>query len=561
MSKKRNLTITEALEIFQQLSENESEISDSGSVISNLISEIDTSDGDLSEDDDEIIDIRKEKKLSSNPLAVGNIMKSKDETSWKVIKVGLTSERRKPQHNVVKEAAGPTSHAKRNIIDGCASSAYRLFIDEPILRHIKYCTVTEAHKQLGTNDWSLTLEELDAFISILYARGIYCAKGIEVDSLWSKTWGPPFFNQTMARNRFREIMRFLRFDLKSTRSHRLETDKFALVSEVWNRFISNCNINYTPGPNITIDEQLFPTKTRCRFTQYMPNKPDKFGIKFWMAVDADAKYLINSFPYLGKDEHRPSNVPLSEYVVLQLMTPYLNKGRNVTTDNFFTSLRLAKLLREKKTSLVGTVNRSRKEVPDFVKKSRTELHETNLLIHDDVTLTIYQGKKTKNVLLLSTLHSNVTIGNDAKKLPESISYYNATKFGVDVLDQMTRKYTVKAASRRWPVQVFYNILDLAAINSWVLYKEVTKTNISRKEYIQQLVEELREKYIFHRQKKIEVESPILENSESPKAKRKRVRCHTSGCENKTVDICCQCKAPTCGKCTKVISRYCCDCTQ
>ena len=33
----------------------------------------------------------------------------------------------------------------------------------------------------------------------------------------------------------------------------------------------------------------------------MPNKPDKFGIEFWMAVDAETKYLYSSFPYLGKE--------------------------------------------------------------------------------------------------------------------------------------------------------------------------------------------------------------------------------------------------------------------
>ena len=33
----------------------------------------------------------------------------------------------------------------------------------------------------------------------------------------------------------------------------------------------------------------------------MPNKPDKFGIKFWMAADEKTKYMMNSFSYKGKD--------------------------------------------------------------------------------------------------------------------------------------------------------------------------------------------------------------------------------------------------------------------
>jgi len=31
------------------------------------------------------------------------------------------------------------------------------------------------------------------------------------------------------------------------------------------------------------------------------NKPEKFGIKSWLAADGKSKYLLNRCPYLGKD--------------------------------------------------------------------------------------------------------------------------------------------------------------------------------------------------------------------------------------------------------------------
>ncbi|MGH0165323.1 UNVERIFIED_CONTAM: hypothetical protein FKN15_070797 [Acipenser sinensis] len=34
-----------------------------------------------------------------------------------------------------------------------------------------------------------------------------------------------------------------------------------------------------------MDKQLFPTKARWHWTQYMSNKPVKFVIKFWLASD------------------------------------------------------------------------------------------------------------------------------------------------------------------------------------------------------------------------------------------------------------------------------------
>ena len=70
-----------------------------------------------------------------------------------------------------------------------------------------------------------------------------------------------------------------------------------------------------------MDEQLFSKKARCRFTQYMANKPDKFGIKFWLAVDVKSKYILNAIPYLGKDEARPAIQRLSESVVIKLVKP------------------------------------------------------------------------------------------------------------------------------------------------------------------------------------------------------------------------------------------------
>ena len=60
----------------------------------------------------------------------------------------------------------------------------------------------------------------------------------------------------------------------------------------------------------------------------MSKKPDKFGIKFWMAADVDTKYMLHSIPYPGKDDSRPAGVKLNERVLLQLIEPYRKTGRN-----------------------------------------------------------------------------------------------------------------------------------------------------------------------------------------------------------------------------------------
>lgn len=58
---------------------------------------------------------------------------------------------------------------------------------------------------------------------------------------------------------------------------------------------------YIPGKNITVDEGLVKFNGRLSFKQYMPMKPDKFGIKVWLLADADTYYVPRFQVYLGKN--------------------------------------------------------------------------------------------------------------------------------------------------------------------------------------------------------------------------------------------------------------------
>ena len=130
----------------------------------------------------------------------------------------------------------------------------------------------------------------------------------------------------------------------------------------------------------------------------------------------------------------------------------------------------------------------------------------------------------------------MTIGVDVKKIPETVAFYNSTKFGVDVIDQMARKYTVKAGSRRWPVQVFYNILDLAGINAWILYKETTGKSMRRRDFLLQLPTELRQAYVATRQSAACVPGRSVTTTQSRPNKRRQCQVGKVKC-NKTRDSC------------------------
>ena len=87
------------------------------------------------------------------------------------------------------------------------------------------------------------------------------------------------------------------------------------------------------------------------------------------------------------------------------------------------------------------------------------------------------------------------VDTTTKKKPEAVTFYNKTKCSVDIADQITRHYTVKASTGRWLVAVFYNILDLACINAYVLYKKKTGDAILTRNFMFQLATELREAHV------------------------------------------------------------------
>lgn len=96
----------------------------------------------------------------------------------------------------------------------------------------------------------------------------------------------------------------------------------------------------------------------------------------------------------------------------------------------------------------------------------------------------YKAKKTKTVYLLPTLHQTTeVIQIDKKQRPDAIMYYNKTKGGVDTADQMLIECSTRAATRRWPVAVFQNLMDMCAMNAYVIGKESDMTFKSPRKFM------------------------------------------------------------------------------
>ena len=107
---------------------------------------------------------------------------------------------------------------------------------------------------------------------------------------------------------------------------------------------------------------------------------------------------------------------------------------------------------------------------------------------------------------------------------------------MDALDQMARLYSVKGGTRRWPVAVFYNLLDMAAINVYVLYKQCLDKTVSRRDFMMDLVCELYENHMNI----TKAAGPALPLPQAPQLplRKKKTECQVDRCtRNKPHENC------------------------
>ncbi|KAM3624864.1 uncharacterized protein V6R79_002933 [Siganus canaliculatus] len=262
-------------------------------------------------------------------------------------------------------------------------------------------------------------------------------------------------------------------------------------------FLANCRKQFIPSDCVTIDEQLVPFRGRCMFHQYMPSKPAKYGIKIFWMCDARVPYAIDGTVYTGRQPGQEVQRNLGENVVQQLCSGIRQTGRNITMDNFFTSVPLAVKLLEKNVTIVGTLRINKPDIPPIMKPSKSrEIHSSEFGFSSNMTMVSYVPKKGKAVVLLSTLHDDKAVDDSSeKKKPEVIQYYNQTKRGVDTLDQMVRNYTCQRRIPRWPMVLWYNMLDVATLNAYTNFTAqhpdyTGGVNNARRLFIKELGKEL-----------------------------------------------------------------------
>ncbi|XP_043271936.1 piggyBac transposable element-derived protein 4-like [Venturia canescens] len=341
---------------------------------------------------------------------------------------------------------------------------------------------------------TIDIVEIKAYFGLLYFSGMQKTSHTNTEDLWNPMYGSIMYRSTMSRNRFWFISKNLRFDDKTTRGERRETDKFAPIREVWEQFLSNCKLNYNPASYVTIDEQLVSFRGRCPFKVYNGSKPDKYGIKILMLNDARTFYMFNAEPYAGKvivagTESVPS------YYIQKLSETLHGSKRNITCDNWFASVPIfKKMLSEHLITMVGTLRKNKREIPEDFKRPGS-VQSSKFAFDGQMTLVAHTPKKNKVEILLSTLHENDAINPETKK-PEIIHFYNTTKGGTDSFDQLCHEYTTARKTLRWPMRIWMAMLDQGGINAMILHNFNAAIILKkRKDFLKELIQALVEPHM------------------------------------------------------------------
>lgn len=328
------------------------------------------------------------------------------------------------------------------------------------------------NKRIPSSEKEITEEEIIGYVGLLILFGVTRKQHVDISEIWKKN-SPhflPIAQLTMSRDSFQRISRYLTFDdIELRNDQNMSSDKLYKCKELFHYVKNKIGTTLQPGENLCVDETLYPFHGKCRFRQYMPNKPAKYGLKYWNIVDCKTGYLLDTDIYLGKEAASPRNKNIGEQVVLKLAQPFFNSGRGITTDNFFTSRPLAEKLWDSGLTLLGTIRKSKPDIPkSFLPHSSRELHSSIFGFCGYLTLCSYVPKKKKAVVLLSTQHHSQAVAPDGDKKPDVILTYNATKGAVDAFDQKIEKFSCRRRTCRWTVNVFFYLIDVAATNAVIL---------------------------------------------------------------------------------------------
>ena len=270
-----------------------------------------------------------------------------------------------------------------------------------------------------------------------------------------------------------------------------KTDKLSKAKFLLDYIRRKCRRLYQPEQNISIDERMVKNKGRYNFRMFMKDKPTKWGMKLWVLADSRTGYTYNFDVYEGKGTLAYFG-SLAYQVVMRLLCDLFGQGYHLFVDNFYTSVDLFRDLVDKGVRACGTVLANRRGFPvglKNVKEWEKGVQRGESRWERDGDILAMQWKDNKTVSFLSTIHEANKQGMVHRRSknngvytrlnipqPDLVKSYNQNMGGVDQSDQHIAKNTTLRKTHKWWKSLFYHCIDIAKVNSYILFKEYARLN-------------------------------------------------------------------------------------
>lgn len=131
----------------------------------------------------------------------------------------------------------------------------------------------------------------------------------------------------------------------------------------------------------------------------MPNKPKKYGIKVLCLADAKSSYMYNGYIYTGKGSDgvgltkKQTELSVPTQSLVRLCKVIEGSNRNVTADNWFSSLEGVSELSKKKLTYVGTLKKNKLCIPaEFLPSNNRPVLSTLYGFRKEATLLSFVPK-------------------------------------------------------------------------------------------------------------------------------------------------------------------------
>ncbi|XP_064473141.1 piggyBac transposable element-derived protein 2-like [Ornithodoros turicata] len=361
---------------------------------------------------------------------------------------------------------------------------FSLYIAEDVYDKFEDSTNVAYHLRTGKL-LSTSAAELKNFIDATFLMS--CLGYPKMRLYWAQGTRVPVIADMMSRDRFFTLRSNLKVvnDLDVPDDVK-KSDRLWKIKPVINSIREACR--KPPRPSmVSIDDQIIPFTGITTLKQYVPGKPHITDLRNFVLASPSGLVLDYEI-YLGKSTlcgGKNQELGIGANVILHL-TATLPPGTAVLFDRYFTTIPLLDELAKKNLRATGTIMKNRlpkgTKMEDDKTLSKRGRGSSCQVVNSTSSTSLVKWMDNKPITLASTHIGEEPIGScrrwskkEKKYLdvprPAIADEYNRYMGGVDLCDLMLSLYSTTQRTKKWTVRAMIFLLDLAAVNSWLQYKE------------------------------------------------------------------------------------------